>query len=90
MDRYGNAVSNIYTLNFSYGSGITVEGTGILLNNEMDDFSAKPGSPNADGLLGGAFNAIEPNKRMRRGSTTSGSRTGSASRTVSTRPCWTA
>ena len=64
MDRYGNAVSNTYTLNFSYGSGITVEGTGILLNNEMDDFSAKPGSPNADGLLGGVFNAIEPNKRM--------------------------
>jgi len=64
MDRYGNAVSNTYTLNFSYGTGVTAAGTGILLNNEMDDFSAKPGSPNADGLLGGTFNAIEPHKRM--------------------------
>ncbi|MGB0562811.1 MAG: gamma-glutamyltransferase, partial [Spirulinaceae cyanobacterium] len=53
-----------YTLNFSYGSGITVPGTGILLNNEMDDFSAKPGVPNAYGLIGGEFNAVEPGKRM--------------------------
>ncbi|WP_372368954.1 gamma-glutamyltransferase [Candidatus Uabimicrobium sp. HlEnr_7] len=64
MDQYGNAVSNTYTLNFSYGSGITVPGTGILLNNEMDDFVAKPGVPNAFGLLGGKANAIEPQKRM--------------------------
>jgi gamma-glutamyltranspeptidase/glutathione hydrolase len=64
MDRYGNAVSNTYTLNFSYGSKITVPGTGILLNNEMDDFSAKPGTPNAFGLVGGKFNSIAPEKRM--------------------------
>ena len=44
IDRYGNAVSNTYTLNFPYGTGISVPGTGILLNNEMDDFSAKPGT----------------------------------------------
>jgi len=64
MDSYGNAVSNTYTLNFSYGSKITVPGTGILLNNEMDDFSAKPGAPNAFGLVGGKFNSIAPEKRM--------------------------
>ena len=64
MDSEGNAVSNTYTLNFSYGSKITVPGTGILLNNEMDDFSAKPGSPNAYGLVGGKLNAIAPEKRM--------------------------
>jgi gamma-glutamyltranspeptidase/glutathione hydrolase len=64
MDKYGNAVSNTYTLNFSYGTGITIPGTGILLNNEMDDFSAKPGEPNAYGLIGGRYNAIEPGKRM--------------------------
>ena len=64
MDKYGNAVANTYTLNFSYGSGITVPGTGILLNNEMDDFVAKPGVPNAFGLTGGEFNAIAPEKRM--------------------------
>jgi len=63
MDADGNAVSNTYTLNFSYGSGITIPGTGILMNNEMDDFSAKPGVPNAFGLLGGEANAIEPGKR---------------------------
>ncbi len=63
MDRAGNAVSNTYTINFSYGSGIVAEGTGILLNNEMDDFSAKPGVPNAYGLIGGAANAIDPGKR---------------------------
>ncbi len=63
MDADGNIVSNTYTLNFSFGSGKTVPGTGILLNNEMDDFSAKPGVPNAFGLLGGEANAIEPNKR---------------------------
>lgn len=64
IDRYGNAVANTYTLNFSYGSGITVPGTGILLNNEMDDFTAKPGVQNAYGLVGGELNAIEPEKRM--------------------------
>lgn len=64
VDRYGNAVSNTYTINFSYGSGIVVEGAGFLLNNEMDDFSAKPGVPNAYGLLGGEANKVESNKRM--------------------------
>ena len=62
-DRWGNVVSNTYTLNFSYGSGISVTGAGFLLNNEMDDFSAKPGSPNGYGLVGGIANAIEPGKR---------------------------
>ncbi|MEK8018189.1 MAG: gamma-glutamyltransferase [Candidatus Parabeggiatoa sp.] len=64
VDKEGNAVSNTYTLNFGFGSGIVVKGTGFLLNNEMDDFSAKPGVPNAYGLIGGDANAIEPNKRM--------------------------
>ena len=64
MDKYGNAVANTYTLNFSYGSHRTAAETGILLNNEMDDFSAKPGVPNALGLIGGEFNGIEPEKRM--------------------------
>lgn len=63
VDKDGNAVANTYTLNFSYGTGLVAEGTGILLNNEMDDFSAKPGVPNAYGLLGGEANAVEPNKR---------------------------
>ena len=63
MDRDGNVVSNTYTLNFSFGTGIVAAGTGILLNNEMDDFSAKPGVPNAYGLVGGEANAIEPRKR---------------------------
>ncbi|TKV69567.1 gamma-glutamyltransferase [Marinobacter panjinensis] len=64
VDRWGNAVSNTYTINFSYGSGITVSGAGFLLNNEMDDFSAKPGEPNAYGLIGGEANKVEPGKRM--------------------------
>ena len=64
VDKFGNAVANTYTINFSYGSGIVVEGTGFLLNNEMDDFSAKPGVPNAYGLIGGEANKIEPHKRM--------------------------
>ncbi|MCQ1061291.1 gamma-glutamyltransferase [Photobacterium sp. ZSDE20] len=64
VDKYGNAVSNTYTINFSYGSGIVVDGAGFLLNNEMDDFSAKPGVPNAYGLLGGEANKVEANKRM--------------------------
>lgn len=63
VDRWGNAVANTYTLNFSYGSGILAEGTGVLLNNEMDDFSAKPGVANAYGLIGGDANAIEARKR---------------------------
>jgi len=63
VDKDGNAVSNTYTLNFSYGSGMTAAGTGVLLNNEMDDFSAKPGVPNAYGLIGGDANAVEPGKR---------------------------
>ena len=63
MDNRGNVVSNTYTLNFSYGTGITAAGTGILLNNEMDDFSAKPGVPNAYGLIGGEANAVGPRKR---------------------------
>ncbi len=64
VDKEGNAVSNTYTINFSFGSGIVVRGAGFLLNNEMDDFSAKPGVPNAYGLIGGTANAIEPKKRM--------------------------
>jgi len=64
VDKFGNAVSNTYTLNFSYGSGIVVPGAGFLLNNEMDDFSVKPGATNAYGLMGGEANKIEPNKRM--------------------------
>lgn len=63
VDQYGNAVSNTYTLNFSYGSGITAAGTGVVLNNEMDDFSAKPGVANAYGLIGGDANAVAPAKR---------------------------
>ncbi|WP_034389109.1 gamma-glutamyltransferase [Hellea balneolensis] len=63
IDKMGNAVSVTYTLNFSYGSGYSVDGAGFLLNNEMDDFSAKPGSPNGYGLIGGEANKIEPRKR---------------------------
>jgi gamma-glutamyltranspeptidase/glutathione hydrolase len=64
VDSFGNAVSNTYTLNLSFGSGIMASGTGILLNNEMDDFSAKPGAPNVYGLVGGEANAVAPRKRM--------------------------
>ena len=63
MDSLGNAVSNTYTLNFSYGSGMMIPGTGMLINNEMDDFSSKPGTFNGYGLLGSEANAIEGNKR---------------------------
>ena len=63
VDKFGNAVSNTYTLNFSYGSGLVADGTGVLLNNEMDDFSAKPGTPNAYGLIGGKANAVAAKKR---------------------------
>ena len=63
VDSAGNAVANTYTLNFSYGLGLVAEGTGIILNNELDDFAAKPGVPNAYGLVGGDANAPGPNKR---------------------------
>ena len=63
VDKWGNLVSNTYTLNFSYGSGLVAKGTGILLNNEMDDFSAKPGVPNGYGLIGGEANSVQPQKR---------------------------
>jgi len=63
VDKDGNAVSNTYTINFSYGSGMVAEGTGVLMNNEMDDFAAKPGVPNAYGLIGGDANAVEGGKR---------------------------
>jgi gamma-glutamyltranspeptidase/glutathione hydrolase len=63
VDKDGNVVSTTYTLNFTYGTGITVADTGILLNNQMDDFSAKPGVPNAYGLIGGDANAVGPAKR---------------------------
>ena len=62
VDKWGNAVSNTYTLNTAYGSGIIPSGTGILMNNEMDDFSSKPGYPNAYGLIGSEANKIEPKK----------------------------
>jgi len=63
MDKWGNAVSVTTTLNFSFGSGYSVDGAGFLLNNEMDDFSSKPGTPNGFGLIGGVANKIEPGKR---------------------------
>jgi gamma-glutamyltranspeptidase/glutathione hydrolase len=64
VDPMGNAVSATTTLNATFGSKVFVDGAGFLLNNEMDDFSAKPGEPNMYGLLGGEANAIEPGKRM--------------------------
>ncbi len=64
VDKQGNAVSNTYTLNLDYGSGVVVKGAGFLLNDEMDDFSAKPGAANAFGVVGGDANAIAPGKRM--------------------------
>ena len=62
IDFDGNVVSNTYTLNTAYGSGIVAKGTGILMNNEMDDFSIKPGTPNAYGLIGSEANKIEAKK----------------------------
>ena len=62
-DKFGNVISNTYTINSAFGSGVTIEGTGILMNNEMDDFSGQPGVPNQFGLLGGVANEIEPAKR---------------------------
>ncbi|TBW27608.1 gamma-glutamyltransferase [Gramella sp. KN1008] len=64
IDKQGNAVSLTTTINSAYGSKVFVEGAGFLLNNEMDDFSSKPGVPNIYGLLGGAANSIQPGKRM--------------------------
>ena len=63
LDRWGNAVSNTYTINWEFGSGVVVEGAGFLLNNEMDDFSAKPGVPNIYGLVGNTANEIKQGKR---------------------------
>ncbi len=63
VDKDGNAVSNTYTLNTSFGSGVVVAGAGFLLNNEMDDFSAKPGVPNVYGVVGREANAIAAGKR---------------------------
>ena len=62
LDKWGNVVSNTYTLNTAFGSGIIPTGTGVLMNNEMDDFSSKPGYPNAYGLVGSEANKIEPKK----------------------------
>ena len=63
VDDEGNAVANTYTLNNGYGSGVSVEGAGFLLNDQMDDFASKPGAPNMYGLVQGEANAIAPNKR---------------------------
>ncbi|ROR08637.1 gamma-glutamyltransferase [Erwinia sp. JUb26] len=63
VDKDGNAVAVTYTLNTNFGSGIVASDSGILLNNEMDDFSAKPGTPNVYGLVGGEANAVQPYKR---------------------------
>jgi len=64
VDREGNTVANTYTLNGFYGSGVVIEDTGVLMNNEMDDFAIKPGFPNLYGLLGSEVNSIQPGKRM--------------------------
>jgi gamma-glutamyltranspeptidase/glutathione hydrolase len=64
MDKWGNAVSNTTTINLGYGSGVVVEGAGFLLNDEMDDFSSKPGVANVFGAVGGQANEIQPKKRM--------------------------
>ena len=64
VDKFGNAVSTTTTINSSYGSKVVVDGAGFLLNNEMDDFSSKPGEPNQFGLIGSEANKIEPGKRM--------------------------
>jgi gamma-glutamyltranspeptidase/glutathione hydrolase len=63
VDRFGNAVANTYTINLSYGVGLIAEGTGVLMNNELDDFAAAPGAPNAFGLIGFEANEPGPNKR---------------------------
>jgi len=63
VDRFGNAVANTYSLNFNYGLGLVAGSTGVVLNNTLDDFAAKPGVPNAFGLVGGAANAPGPFRR---------------------------
>ncbi|WP_244829563.1 gamma-glutamyltransferase [Caballeronia sp. TF1N1] len=63
VDKWGNAVSNTYTINGYFGSGVIAEGTGVVLNDEMDDFASKPGVPNMFGVVGSDANAIEPKKR---------------------------
>ncbi|MFQ6618103.1 MAG: gamma-glutamyltransferase, partial [Fidelibacterota bacterium] len=64
VDKFGNAVSNTYTINGGFGAKIVIDGAGFFMNNEMDDFSAKPGVPNMFNLVGGEANAIQPEKRM--------------------------
>jgi gamma-glutamyltranspeptidase/glutathione hydrolase len=64
VDDAGNAVSNTFTLNTGFGAKLVLDGTGVLLNNEMDDFASNPGKPNAYGLVQGESNRIEPKKRM--------------------------
>jgi gamma-glutamyltranspeptidase/glutathione hydrolase len=64
VDQWGNAVSNTTTINYTFGSGIIVDGAGFILNDEMDDFSARAGVPNIYGAIGGKANEIQPNKRM--------------------------
>jgi gamma-glutamyltranspeptidase/glutathione hydrolase len=63
IDQWGNAISNTYTINWDYGSGVVVADAGFLLNNQMDDFSAKPGVPNVYGVVGNTANEIQPGKR---------------------------
>jgi gamma-glutamyltranspeptidase / glutathione hydrolase len=63
IDAQGNAVSNTYTLNTGFGSGVVIPGTGVLMNNEMDDFATQPGKPNVFGLIQSAKNEVAPNKR---------------------------
>ena len=64
IDKWGNAIANTTTINYTFGSGVVVEGAGFILNDEMDDFSVKPGEPNLFGAVGGIANEIQPNKRM--------------------------
>src|SRR5690606_41645142 len=64
VDKYGNAVAITTTINSNFGSKVWVDGAGFFLNNEMDDFSVKPGVPNQFGLVGNEINSIEPEKRM--------------------------
>ena len=63
VDAAGNVVANTYTINDLFGSGVTAKGTGVLLNDEMDDFTARPGTPNRWGAIQGEQNRVEPRKR---------------------------